>query len=241
MAEQYFPAENPIGAQVAWARSQQKQWMTIVGIVGDIRHDGLDDQAAPALYTPLAQKQMAWKRFASVVVRTRAADPLLAASAVEAVILHADPQLPVTLVEPMTAVMSESLAERRFNLVLLCSFAAVALTLAMIGIYGVISYLVSQRTQEIGVRMALGAQRSRVVTMIMSEGLSMTALGILIGSIAGFALLRAGQAMLFGVTTTDPLAIGGAALILVIVAAIACFLPARRAAQIDPISALRVD
>ena len=241
MAEQYFRGENPIGAQVAWARTEQKQWMTIVGVVGDIRHDGLDDQAMPALYTPLAQKQMAWKRFASVVVRTRAADPLLAAGAVEGAILHADPQLPVTFVEPMTSVMAESLADRRFNLVLLCAFATVALTLAMIGIYGVISYLVSQRTQEIGVRMALGAQRSRVIAMIMREGLSVTVVGILIGSVTGFALLRMGRAMLFGVTTTDPVAIGGAAVVLVMVAAIACFLPARRAAQIDPISALRVD
>jgi putative ABC transport system permease protein len=111
----------------------------------------------------------------------------------------------------------------------------------MIGIYGVISYLVSQRTQEIGVRMALGAQRSRVVAMIMSEGLSMTAAGVLIGAVAGFILLRAGQGMLYGVTTNDPVALGGAALVLLIVAAVACFFPARRAAKIDPMNALRVD
>jgi putative ABC transport system permease protein len=141
----------------------------------------------------------------------------------------------------MTTVMAESLAERRFILVLLCSFAAVALVLAMIGIYGVISYLVSQRTQEIGVRMALGAQRSRVVGMIMSEGLSMTAAGVLIGAVAGFALLRVGQGMLYGVTTNDPVAVGGAALVLLVVAAVACFFPARRAARIDPMNALRVD
>jgi putative ABC transport system permease protein len=241
MAEQYFHGENPIGAQIAWARAQQKQWMTIVGIVGDVRHDGLDDQAMPAVYTPLSQKQMAWKRFASVVVRTHAADPLLAANAVEGAVLRSDPQLPVTFVEPMTTVMAESLAERRFNLFLICSFAAVALALAMIGIYGVISYLVSQRTQEIGVRMALGAQRSRVVAMIMSEGLSMTAAGVLIGAVVGFALLRVGQGMLYGVTSNDPIALGGAALVLLAVAAVASFFPARRAAQIDPMNALRVD
>ena len=241
MADLYFRDENPIDAQIAWARSQQKQWMTIIGVVGDVRHDGLDDQAMPALYTPLSQKQMAWKRFASIVVRTHAADPLLASNAVEAAVLRSDPQLPVTFVEPMTTVMAESLAERRFILVLLCSFAAVALALAMIGIYGVISYLVSQRTQEIGVRMALGAQRSRVVGMIMSEGLSMTAAGVLIGAVAGFALLRVGQGMLYGVTTNDPVAVGGAALVLLVVAAVACFFPARRAARIDPMNALRVD
>ena len=241
MADQYFPGENPIGAQVAWARTPQKRWMTIVGVVGDVRHDGLDNQPMPAIYTPLSQKQMPWKRFASIVVRTRAADPLLAADAVQSTVLHSDSQLPVTFVRPMTAVLAESLAERRFSLVLICAFSAVALILAMTGIYGVISYLTAQRTQEIGVRMALGAQRSRVLSMVMSEGLSMTGAGVLIGGIAGFALLRLGQGMLYGVTTSDPIALGGAALVLFIVAAIACFFPARRAAHIDPIHALRVD
>jgi predicted permease len=241
MAEQYFPGESAIGAQVAWARAPQKHWMTIVGVVGDVHHDGLDGEAMPALYTPLAQKQMPWKRGASIVVRTRAADPLLSANAVEDAVLRTDPQLPVTFVESMTTVMAESLAERRFTLILLCAFASVALVLAMIGIYGVISYLVSQRTQEIGVRMALGAQRSRVLAMIMSEGLSMTAAGVLIGALAGFLLLRVGQGMLYGITTNDPIALGGAAVVLLAVAGIACFFPARRAAKIDPMNALRVD
>ena len=241
MAEQYFPGEDPIGAQVAWARADKKLWMTIVGVVGDVRHDGLDGEAMPAIYTPLTQKQMPWKRFASIVVRTRAADPLLAAETVKAAVLRSDPQLPVTLVEPMTTVMAESLAERRFSLALLCAFAGVALALAMVGIYGVISYLVSQRTQEIGVRMALGAQRSRVMAMIMSEGLSVTLTGVVIGGVLGLALLRVGQSMLFGVRSSDPVALVGAALVLLGVAAIACFFPARRAAKIDPMRALRVD
>ncbi|HEX6878816.1 MAG TPA: FtsX-like permease family protein, partial [Terriglobales bacterium] len=241
MADQYFRNENPIGAQIAWARAEHRVWMTIVGIVADVHHDGLDDEAMPAIYTPLAQKQMAWKRFASIVVRTRADNPMLATNAVEGAVLRSDPLLPVTFVEPMTAVMAESLAERRFTLVLLCAFACVALVLAMIGIYGVISYLVSQRTQEIGVRMALGAQRSRVLAMIMSEGLGMTLAGVLIGALAGLGLLRVGQGMLYGVSTYDPIALGGAALVLLGVAAVACYFPARRAARIDPMNALRVD
>ena len=141
----------------------------------------------------------------------------------------------------MTTVMAESLAERRFSLALLCAFAGVALALAMVGIYGVISYLVSQRTQEIGVRMALGAQRSRVMAMIMSEGLSVTLTGVVIGGVLGLALLRVGQSMLFGVRSSDPVSLVGAALVLLGVAAIACFFPARRAARIDPMRALRVD
>jgi putative ABC transport system permease protein len=241
MAEQYFKGENPIGQQVAWARAPKKVWITIVGVVGDVRHDGLDDFALPALYTPLAQKQMAWKRFASIVVRTRADDPMLASSAVQAAILRADPQLPVTFVEPMTTVIAESLAERRFTLVLLSAFAAVALVLAIIGVYGVISYLVEQRTHEIGVRMALGAQRPRVVAMVMSEGLSFAAMGVLLGALSGLWLLRLGRSMLYGVTATDPLALGTAVVTLLAVAAIACFFPAKRASGIDPARALRTE
>jgi putative ABC transport system permease protein len=241
MADQFFPGEDPIGAQVAWARSPEKLWMTIVGVVGDVRHDGLDAQAQPALYTPVAQKQMPWKRSASIVVRTRAADPLLAFSSVQQAVLHADAQLPVTLVEPMTQVMAESLETRRFNLVLLCAFAAIALLLAVVGIYGVVSFLVLQRTQEIGIRVALGARPSKVVAMIMSDGLSSTAIGVVIGVIAGAALLRLARGMLYAVSSSDPLALGGAVIVLLLVAAVACFIPARRAAKIDPVSALRVD
>jgi putative ABC transport system permease protein len=215
--------------------------MTIVGVVGDVRHDGLDAQAQPALYTPVAQKQMPWKRSASIVVRTRAADPLLAFSSVQQAVLHADSQLPVTLVEPMTQVMAESLETRRFNLVLLCAFAGIALLLAVVGIYGVVSFLVLQRTQEIGIRMALGARPSKVVAMIMSDGLSSTAIGVVIGVIAGAALLRLARGMLYAVSSSDPLALGGAVIVLLLVAAVACFIPARRAAKIDPVSALRVD
>ena len=241
MARQYFRDEEPIGAQVAWARATQKTWMTIVGVVGDVRHDGLDDKPYPAVYTPITQKQMAWKRSGAIVVRTRASDPMLSAEIVKMAVLRVDPRLPVTLVESMTTVMAESLAERRFNLLLLSAFATMALLLAMIGIYGVISYLVTQRTQEIGIRMALGAQRNKVVRMILAEGVSMTLIGVVIGTVAGFGVLRLSEGMLYGVTSNDPVAIGGAGCVLLIVAALACVFPARRAARIDPISALRVD
>jgi putative ABC transport system permease protein len=144
-------------------------------------------------------------------------------------------------VEPMTQVMAESLETRRFNLVLLCAFAAIALLLAVVGIYGVVSFLVLQRTQEIGIRVALGARPSKVVAMIMSDGLSSTAIGVVIGVIAGAALLRLARGMLYAVSSSDPLALGGAVIVLLLVAAVACFIPARRAAKIDPVSALRVD
>lgn len=241
MADQYFKGENPIGQQVMWARDPHKVWMTIVGVVGDIRHDGLDNDTLPALYTPITQKRMAWKRFASIVVRTHAQDPTLAADAVQAAVNRADAQLPVTFVEPMTTVIAESLAQRRFTLVLLSAFAAIALMLAVIGVYGVISYLVEQRTREIGVRMALGAQRSTVVAMVMSEGLAMTVIGVVLGALSGLWLLHSARSLLYGVTTTDPLALCLAAIVLVVIAGIACFFPAKRAASIDPVRALRVD
>jgi ABC-type antimicrobial peptide transport system permease subunit len=224
-----------------WARDPHKVWMTIVGVVGDIRHDGLDNDTLPALYTPITQKRMAWKRFASIVVRTHAQDPTLAADAVQAAVNRADAQLPVTFVEPMTTVIAESLAQRRFTLVLLSAFAAIALMLAVIGVYGVISYLVEQRTREIGVRMALGAQRSTVVAMVMSEGLAMTVIGVVLGALSGLWLLHSARSLLYGVTTTDPLALCLAAIVLVVIAGIACFFPAKRAASIDPVRALRVD
>jgi len=241
MAHQYWPNESPIGAQVRWARADEVKWITIVGVVGDVRHDGLDDEAYPAVYLPLTQKQMAWKRFNSIILRTRAADPMSAASAAQQAVWKVDPQLPITFLEPMEAVMSESVAERRFNMILLSLFAALALVLAVVGIYGITSYLVTQRTQEIGIRMALGAQPHAVLRMFISEGLALSALGVLIGLAGAFWTLRLAQGMLFQVGSSDPAAFSVAAVMLIMVAGVACYIPARRAARIDPMRALRLD
>lgn len=241
MARQYWPEESPLGAQVRWARSDEVKWLTIVGVVGDVRHDGLDDEAYPAVYVPFTQKQMAWKRFNSVVVRTRAAEPTSSADAVQQAVWKIDPQLPITFLEPMETVMSESVAARRFNMVLLSIFAGLALVLAVIGIYGITSYLVTQRTQEIGIRMALGAQPRGVLRMFISEGLALSAGGALIGAAGAFWALRLAQGMLFQVGSSDPVAFCAAAATLIIVAGVACYVPARRAARVDPMRALRLD
>jgi predicted permease len=241
MARQYWPNESPLGAQVRWARSDEVQWLTIVGVVGDVRHDGLDDEAYPAVYMPLTQKQMAWKRFNSIVIRTRAADPTSSADAVQQAVWKTDPQLPITFLQPMEVVMAESVAERRFNMILLSLFAALALVLAVVGIYGITSYLVTQRTQEIGIRMALGAQPHAVLRMFISEGLALSAVGALIGAAGAFWTLRLAQGMLFQVGSSDPVAFAAAAAMLIMVAGVACYIPARRAARIDPMRALRLD
>lgn len=241
MAQQYWANQNPLGAQVKWARAGNAKWMTVVGVVGDVRHDGLDDETYPAVYTPMTQKQMPWKRFISVVVRTKAQDPRSAAATVKEVVWKIDPLLPITYLEPMTAVMSESLSERRFNTVLLSVFAALALILSMVGIYGVTSFLVTQRTQEIGIRMALGARPQAVLRMMISEGLLLSLAGAALGALGAFVLSRVAQGMLFQVGSTDPLAFTLSAATLISVAALACYLPARRAAKVDPMTALRLE
>lgn len=241
MAQQYWPNQSAIGAQIEWARAEQAQWMTVVGVVGDVRHDGLDDEMYPAVYTPMTQKQMPWKRFISVVVRTKTQNPLSAAATVKEAVWKIDPLLPITYLEPMTAVMSESLAERRFNTVLLSVFAALALILSMVGIYGVTSFLVTQRTQEIGIRMALGARPQAVLRMMISQGLLLSVVGAVLGALGAFVLSRVAQGMLFQVGSTDPLAFTLSAATLISVAALACYLPARRAARVDPMTALRLD
>ena len=241
MAQQYWPNETPLGAQIRWARADKEEWMTIVGIVGDIRHDGLDDETYPAVYQPYTQKQMPWKRFEAVVIRTKANDPSSAAEAVKSAIWKLDPLLPITYLEPMSAVMSESMAERRFNMLLLSGFAALALVLAMIGIYGITAYLVTQRTQEIGIRMALGARPQAVLKMMVSQGMGLSLIGALLGAIGAFALSRVAQGLLFQVGSTDPVSFTAAAATLVLISALACYIPARRAAKVDPMSALRLD
>ena len=241
MAQQYWPNENPLGQQIKWARAKDAPWMTIVGVVGDVRHDGLDDEPYPAIYTPYTQKDMPWKRFVSIVVRTRTSDPLSESAAVKQAVWSVDSQLPITDLEPMNAVMAESLSERRFNMVLLTAFAVLALVLAMVGIYGITAFLVTQRTQEIGIRMALGAQPRAVLRMMISQGMLLSVIGAVIGAVGAFALSRVAQGMLFQVGSTDPLAFTAASATLVIIAAVACYFPARRAAKVDPMSALRLD
>jgi len=237
---EYFPDEDVIGARIAWARGNPRRWMTIVGVVSDVKHYGLNLPELPAFYNTYQQQDQPWKRWSYLAVRTDGNNPALA-SQVKNQIWTVDKQIPVTKLRPMTDVMSASLAAQRFNMTLMGIFAAVALLLAAIGIYGVISYSVTQRTHEIGIRMALGADTRDVLKGVLREGLLLAGAGVVIGLGAAYALTRVMSSLLFNVSTTDPVIFISISLILIGVALGATFIPARRATKVDPMIALRYE
>ena len=239
LVREYFPNEDPLGKRVRWARDQEVRWMTIIGVVGDVKHFGLDLPELPALYSPYPQADP-WKRWMTFVVRTKS-DPAAMAQAVKQQIWKADSQLPVTKVQTMSEVAAGSFAARRFNMLLLAIFAGLALVLAAVGIYGVMSYAVTQRTQEIGIRMALGARAIDVLKLIIRNGLSLTLVGVIIGLGGALALTRLLRTLLFGVSPTDALTFATVSVVLIFVALLACYLPARRATKVDPLVALRYE
>ena len=239
MVRQYFQNEDPVGKRVRWARDSEIHWITIVGVVGDVKHFGLDLPELPALYSPYTQINP-WKRWMSIAARTEG-NPNAMAQSIKQEIWKIDPQLPVTRVETMSEMAAESFAARRFNMSLLTLFAGLALVLAAIGIYGVMSYAVTQRTQEIGIRMALGARTFDVLRLVLRNGMTLVLIGIALGLVGAFALTRLMVTLLFGVTPTDALTIGLVSVVLIGVAFLACFIPARRATKVDPLVALRYE
>jgi putative ABC transport system permease protein len=240
MARQYFREEDPVGRRIRWARDEGASWITIVGVVGDIRHFGLAQGEEPAIYTPYAQSGQEWKRWSEIVVRTdRPTNAQALGAQLKRAVWKVDPLIPVTKVRTMSEIMSSSLGERRFNALLIGVFAAVAVTLAAVGLHGVIAYLVQQRTREIGVRMALGAQRHHVLTLVMRHGLALGIFGVVLGTAAAFGASRLLTSLLHGVEPTDPLTFAAVISLLLGIAAIATYLPARRAAKLNPNIALR--
>jgi len=239
LVRQYFQNEDPIGKRIGWARDPQIHWITIVGVVGDVRHFGLDLPELPALYSPYTQINP-WKRWMSIAARTEG-NPNAMAQSIKQEIWKVDPQLPVSRVETMDEMTAGSFAARRFNMSLLTLFAGLALVLAAIGIYGVMSYAVTQRTQEIGIRMALGARTSDVLRIVLRNGMTLILIGIALGLGGAFVLTRLMVTLLFGVTPTDAFTIGLVSMVLIVVAFIACFIPARRATKVDPLVALRYE
>lgn len=240
LANAWFRDENPIGKRVRWARDEQINWITIVGIVADIRHFGLDLPDAPALYTPYPQSGREWKRWMVLVARGEDS-PAGLMPAIQKAVWKVDSQLPITNARTMTEVISESYAERRFNMLLLTIFAALAMVLAGIGIYGVMSYTVAHRTHEIGIRMALGAQMRDVMRLVLADGAKLGMISVVIGLLGAWAATRALRSLLYGVAATDAPTFIVVSLVLLGVAFIASWIPARRAARVDPVISLRYE
>jgi putative ABC transport system permease protein len=241
LARRYFPNEDPIGKYVSNVGANQndgdpKRW-EIVGVVGDVRHRSLIRPTAPELYLPYQQNSWSWGNF---FVRTTNAPAALTRSFTEAV-RSGDKTVPVINVRPLTQAISDTVAQARFYTLLFALFGATGLLLTLTGVYSVISYTVSQQTQEIGVRMALGAQVRDVLKLVVGHGLVLTLIGVGLGLLGALGLTRLMQTLLFSVSATDPLVFAGVAAPLIAVAMVACYVPARRATKVDPLVALRCE
>lgn len=215
------------------------QLLTIIGIAGDVKHRGLEDDIRPELYLPHAQAFYNSSSIPSYLIVRTANDPLRLASAARQTIQLIDPNLPTADIRTMQARIDELIVQRRLRMVLLTTYAGLALLLAAVGIYGVLSHFVAQHTTEIGVRLALGAQVDDVLRFVVQRGMRLTLVGIGLGLLASSALTGLMKALLFGVSATDPLTFGVIASLLLVVAFVACFIPARRATKVDPLTALR--
>jgi putative ABC transport system permease protein len=240
MAKKYWPHENALGKRLKLHSSfaPQKDFSTVVGVVGDVRGYGLDQAPRAEMYFPYPQ--LRYPAALAVVLKT-AGDPAALVPSVRAAIAEVDRQQPIFNVTPMTELIATSMAQRRFSLVLMLIFGATALLLAAVGIYGVMSYTVAQRTQEIGIRVALGASPSSVLGMVVRDGMRLVLIGLALGLAGAFATSRLVASLLYGVTATDLVTYGAIALVLALVALLATVIPARRATRVDPMLALRAD
>jgi putative ABC transport system permease protein len=240
MARQFWPGESAIGKKVRWPQAGNAPALTVVGVAGNVATDGLEKQERPALYGPYAQRTLPYLRWLTFVVRTDG-DPGARANELRAAMQAADPDQPVFGVETMDAIIGKSLAERRFALLLMLSFAALTLLVAMLGLYGALAQTVHQRRREIGVRLAIGSSPTQVFRAIAGDGLRLVIIGLAIGGAASAAASRSIEKLLFGVTPSDPWTYGLISLVLFAVAAVACAIPALRASRVDPVQALRAD
>ncbi|HEU0173606.1 MAG TPA: ABC transporter permease [Blastocatellia bacterium] len=237
MARRFWPEGDAIGKHIKVGPPQNEPWLTIVGVAGDVRNIGLEADARLATYEPHAQRP--WNSM-TLAIRTET-DPLSLSAAVRGELRAMEKGLLIRALSTMDERIRLSVAPRRFNMALLAVFAALALLLAAVGVYGVMSYTVTQRTHEIGVRMALGAQSGAVLKLIVGQGLKLALIGVTIGLAAAFALTRWMEDLLFSVRPTDSWTYGVVAALLMVVALFACWIPARRAAKVDPMVALRCE
>jgi putative ABC transport system permease protein len=242
LVDRYFPGQDPVGKRLEIAFSTPPNWREIVGVVADVRSAGLDQDSPVQVYTAYLQKPGVIGSFppmAITVLARTAQDPAPLGAAMKVAILGVDRSQPVYAVQPMTEVVAKSIAQRKLSLILLAFFAASALLLAAIGVYGVLSYSVTQRTGEIGIRMALGARQSQVLLAVEKQGMTLVLAGLGVGLAGAMVFTRFMNSLLFRVNSRDPLTFGTAAGTLILVSLFACCLPARRAARVDPMTALR--
>lgn len=238
-ANRFWPGENPIGKFIrqGWPETPESDapWREVVGVVNDVKLNGVDQDTPMQAFLPLAQNP---SRSVALVLRT-SIDPQSVARAVEAAVQSVEKELPVMRVLPMTQLMQNAVARQRLSAVILGVFALVAIVLAAVGLYGVVAHSVTERTREIGVRMALGAERAQVLRLFVTHGVVTAAVGTIAGLAGAAVLSRWLETLLFGVDPADPATLIGVAVVLLLVAAVACYIPARRAARVDPLIALK--
>jgi putative ABC transport system permease protein len=237
-ARHFWPDQQALGKRLKQGFPESTApWREVIGVVADVKLEGLAQQTPMQIYLPVAQNSTS---SFNLVARTET-EPTTMASSIQAVIHTIDPDLPVYQIRSMNQVLERSIMTRRATMILLGGFATLAVVLAAVGIYGVISYGVIQRTREIGLRMALGAEPGQVMRLILRQGMSLILAGVSVGLIGAFALTRVISSMLFEVSATDPITFVGVPFVLTAIALLACYLPARRAMRVDPMAALRCE
>jgi predicted permease len=243
LARQLFPGQDPIGKRVTFGTPDSAQWREIVGVIADVRQTGLTVAPSPELYVPAWQLTPdLWTIFASIplsfMVRSEVSPETLG-PAIKSAVHEVDPEQPISKLREAGELLQDATARQRFNMSLLTLFGLLALVLAAVGVYGVMAYGVSQRTRELGIRLALGARSSSVQAMVLRQGLAMTLTGLGLGLVGALGLTRLLSSLLYGVSPSDPRVLGGAVLVLAVVSTIACLIPAVRATRVNPIEALR--
>jgi putative ABC transport system permease protein len=242
MAKTFFPNESPLGQhlQVGGTPENSVPWMEVVGVVGDVK-EALGMDATAEFYVPYRQADAVLPVLALSVVLRTAGDPLTVAGAFRNAVREINPNQPVVKVRSMEANVADSVSQPRFRTVLLAIFAGVALALAAIGIFSVMAYAVTQRTRELGVRMALGASRERILGLVLRHGATLAIIGVAVGLGCSFLLTRYLTTLLFGIGRFDAITLGSMAVVVVLVSLCACYIPARRATRVDPMIALRYE
>jgi putative ABC transport system permease protein len=241
MARQYWPGENVVGRRFKMGGPDDKgPWLEIVGVVADVRQMGLDEPVKAEMYFPYQQINDTWNMPRDLAIRTNG-NPSSLVDPVRQIIREVDPDQPVSNVATMAEVLGTEAAQRRMGMIMLVGFALLALLLASLGIYGVLAYFVTQHTNEIGVRQALGATPRDILFLVLKKGMGLTLIGVAIGLASAFALTRLMSSLLFGVKASDPLTFVAVPLLLAFVALLACYIPARRATKVDPLVALRYE